>query len=217
VTRDNGRPTPRQPRAVATRRALLRAGGAQFAATGYHRASLGEIVERAGVTKGALYFHFTGKQALADAVIAEMVGIWDHLLAQVETLGLDPLATLVAGTEQAAALMQDDPVVAGGARLVNDPLVASSWAEEHYRWAETAVRTQLAAAAAAGLLRPAVDLTVLSRSVVTLVAGHNLICERTDTLDRLAEHIGDMWQAMLPLIATDAWMNAWRDSDHRSA
>ncbi|MHA6785911.1 ScbR family autoregulator-binding transcription factor [Pseudonocardia saturnea] len=217
MTRHNGNPARRQPRAVATRRALLRAGGAQFAATGFHKASLGEIVERAGVTKGALYFHFTGKQALADAVIAEMVATWDRLLARVETLGLDPLATLVAGTEQAASLMVDDPVVAGGARLLNDPLVSSEWAGEHYGCAETAVRTQLTAAAAAGLLRPEVDLTVLARSVITLVAGHNLICERTDTLDELTGHIADMWRAVLPLIATDAWMHARRDSDHRPA
>lgn len=217
MTRHNGNPTPRQPRAVATRQALLRAGGAAFAATGYHKASLGEIVERAGVTKGALYFHFSGKQGLADAVIAEMVAIWGGLLARVETLGLDPLATLVAGTEQAATLMLEDPVVAGGARLLNDPLVSSTWAEVHYRWAETAVRTQLTAAAAAGLLRPEVDLTVLARSVITLVAGHNLICERTGTLDELTGHIADMWRAMLPLIATDAWMHARRDPDHRPA
>lgn len=217
MTRDNGNPTPRQPRAVATREALLRAGGAQFAATGYHKASLGEIVERAGVTKGALYFHFTGKQGLADAVIAETVAIWDRLLVQVETLGLDPLATLVAGTEQAATLRLEDPVVAGGTRLLKDPLVSPSWAGEHHRFAETAVRTQLTAAAAAGLLRPEVDLTVLARSVIALVAGHNLICERTDTLDELTGHIADMWRALLPLIATDAWMHARRDSDHRPA
>lgn len=210
-------PASRQPRAAATREALLHAGGHQFAAVGYHRASLRVIAERAGVTKGALYFHFTGKQSLAEAVIVEMISVWKRVVAEVETQGLDPLSSLIISTGHAAERMLSDPIVRGGTRLLNDPAVATAWAGAHYRHTRDMVRAQLTAAAAAGLLRPHVDLVVLARSVVTLLAGHNLVCERTDTLGELTGHIGDMWRALLPLIATDPWLQRWDQADRRGA
>ncbi len=140
--------TPSQRRSVATRQALLRAGGAQFAAAGYSGASLREIVERSGVTKGAVYFHFSGKPALAEAVIAETIAIWERMEIEVEARGMDPLRTLIAQTDRVAALMTDDPVVRGGTRLLNDPLLPTRWADVHYGFAEDSARTQLVAAAA---------------------------------------------------------------------
>ncbi|MGH3884822.1 MAG: TetR family transcriptional regulator, partial [Pseudonocardiaceae bacterium] len=72
-----------QSRARVTRRALLVAAAAQFAAVGYHGTSLSEVIAASKVTKGALYFHFASKQALADAVVAEMVEHWKVLVAEV--------------------------------------------------------------------------------------------------------------------------------------
>jgi hypothetical protein len=160
-----------------------------------------------------LYFHFPGKPAVADAVIAETIATWERLVAEIEARGLDPLRTLIAETDRVVELMLHDPVVRGGTRLLNDPLVPTSWAGEHYRYAQHAVRVQLVAAAAAGLLRPEVDLSELARWVVTLIVGHNLICERTNALHELPGHVTAMWQAMLPLIATDAWLRGWQHSE----
>jgi AcrR family transcriptional regulator len=49
--------------ARATRHALVVAAAEQFYAAGYHAGSLREIVTNAGVTKGALYFHYPHKRA----------------------------------------------------------------------------------------------------------------------------------------------------------
>jgi len=46
------------------------AAAERFAVVGYHAARLSEIVSLSGVTKGAMYFHFPHKEAVADAVIA---------------------------------------------------------------------------------------------------------------------------------------------------
>jgi AcrR family transcriptional regulator len=64
---------PRQrqrERSDATVEDLIRAGRALFAADGYAATSLDAVCERAGVTKGALYHHFAGKQQLFTAVYA---------------------------------------------------------------------------------------------------------------------------------------------------
>lgn len=53
-----------------TTRSLLRHARDLFATRGYHQVSLAEIVDAAGVTKGALYHHFpAGKDALFRAVL----------------------------------------------------------------------------------------------------------------------------------------------------
>ncbi|MFN7164185.1 MAG: TetR family transcriptional regulator [Hyphomonas sp.] len=50
--------------AAETREAILAAARSLFAARGYAASSLADIVEAAGVTKGALFHHFAGKEDL---------------------------------------------------------------------------------------------------------------------------------------------------------
>ena len=56
----------------ATRAELVRAARELFGEHGYADTSLDEIVTRAGVTKGALYHHFTGKEDLFRAVFEQV-------------------------------------------------------------------------------------------------------------------------------------------------
>ncbi|GAA4472784.1 TetR/AcrR family transcriptional regulator [Rhodococcus olei] len=57
--------------AESTRRALLDAGVALFVERGYGTVSAEELVATAGLTRGALYHHFDGKQGLFEAVFEE--------------------------------------------------------------------------------------------------------------------------------------------------
>lgn len=59
----------KQERAEQTRRALLLAAAEVFDEFGYAGASITRILKRAGVTAGALYFHFGSKEDLAKAVM----------------------------------------------------------------------------------------------------------------------------------------------------
>jgi AcrR family transcriptional regulator len=54
---------------AATREALIAAARELFGERGYAETSTDEVVARAGVTKGALYHHFSGKDALFRAVV----------------------------------------------------------------------------------------------------------------------------------------------------
>jgi AcrR family transcriptional regulator len=58
----------RQQYSASTKRALLEVAEKLFAEQGYAGTSLDAIVAGAQVTKGALYHHFSGKQALYEAV-----------------------------------------------------------------------------------------------------------------------------------------------------
>jgi AcrR family transcriptional regulator len=65
-------PTLRSQHVEATRRAVLAAARASFGSKGYAQTSVDEIAAAARVTKGAVYHHFSGKEALFRAVWTEV-------------------------------------------------------------------------------------------------------------------------------------------------
>ena len=62
---------PTDRRAESARAPLVRAAAQQFAHKPYSLVNLDDVVAAVDVTRGAMYFHFPSKQALATAVIAE--------------------------------------------------------------------------------------------------------------------------------------------------
>ncbi len=68
VLRKGPRTSRRAQYSASTKRALVEVAGELFTEQGYAGTSLDEIVAGARVTKGALYHHFSGKQALFEAV-----------------------------------------------------------------------------------------------------------------------------------------------------
>ena len=91
VKRDPGHGRTQAERREQTRAALLAAARALFAERGFAAAGREDIVERAGVTRGALYHHFASKEELFRTVYEQV----EHELTT---------ATMTA------AVSSDDPV-----------------------------------------------------------------------------------------------------------
>lgn len=82
-----------------TRAALLAAGRASFAARGFADTSTEELVQAAGVTRGALYHHFQDKRALFEAVYEEVEQeLVDELASALDGV-TDPLDVLRQGAD----------------------------------------------------------------------------------------------------------------------
>ena len=85
--------TPERRRA-RTRAALVEAARFVFARKGFEGASLDEIAETAGYTRGAIYKHFRGKEdllfAVYDQVNEQALGRYSNLLEMDRELALDP-------------------------------------------------------------------------------------------------------------------------------
>ncbi len=60
---------PVQQRAIERRTSILDAAALVFARRGYAGASFADLIKESGLTKGAFYFHFASKEALALAVL----------------------------------------------------------------------------------------------------------------------------------------------------
>ena len=100
-----------------TRERLLQAASREIYRSGYQSASLDRILAAAGVTKGALYYHFDSKEALGYAVVEEVIapdvrGTWMRPLQK----GKYPIDALI-GMVQSISVRPED--VRGGCALNN--------------------------------------------------------------------------------------------------
>lgn len=105
-----------QVRAIRTRRTILSAAAKIFEEHGYQAATIAQILTEAGVTKGALYFHFESKEDLAQGVLAEQ----DQRLVTPERAS--KVQEIVDVVMLHAHRLQTDPMVRAGVRLSMDQL-----------------------------------------------------------------------------------------------
>ncbi|MEO8023585.1 TetR family transcriptional regulator [Polaromonas sp.] len=97
--------------ALATRHKLLDAAEQLFQAQGVSRTSLQDIARRAGVTRGAVYWHFKDKADLFNAMMDRVIlpleeSFQGRLGQQAET---DPLARIYSGVMDALIRIAGDP------------------------------------------------------------------------------------------------------------
>jgi AcrR family transcriptional regulator len=88
-----------QTRSIETRAKILQAAQDLFSKTGYESASVSEICDQAGISKGAFYHHFPSKQS----VFLELLSDW---LKGID-LGLEALRSSRPGTEEPLVRMAE--------------------------------------------------------------------------------------------------------------
>lgn len=119
--------TRRQQFSASTRKTLLDVAQGLFTEHGYASTSLDAIVAGAEVTKGALYHHFTGKQALFEAVFtaveaAGTQGITDSMKGHKDPwakseVGLRAFLEVVRDPAYRRIVIQEGPAVLGYERF----------------------------------------------------------------------------------------------------
>jgi AcrR family transcriptional regulator len=146
--------TRRAARGRATREQLIEVATRLFAERGYEDTSIEAVLAAAGVSRGALYHHFAGKDALFVAV-AERVGerITAEMAAAVADVR-DPVAVVRAGA-LAWIDLAGDPVIQR-VILIDAPSVLGyeRWRNMDEQQSLGTARALLQAVADAGQLRP---------------------------------------------------------------
>ena len=84
-------------RTAATRGALLRAARELFARKGYAATGREEIVDAAGVTRGALYHHFANKEGVFRAVFEELEAETMAKVVEAAVTTPDPMRSMQRG------------------------------------------------------------------------------------------------------------------------
>lgn len=97
----------RQQYSASTKRALVDIAEELFTEHGYANTSLDAIVGGARVTKGALYHHFSGKQALFEAVFERVESDSSRTIQQALRGKRDPWEKAQAGLRAFLAVVQE--------------------------------------------------------------------------------------------------------------
>ena len=195
-----------------TRRRLLLAAAGLFGEAGYHGASLSDILAAAGLTKGALYFHFRNKYALAAALVSEVERSWTAVAAEIRDRGLDPLWRLLVETDAFVARWMYDPIVRGATQALEDPELLPLRGPWFERW-ESTTADLLTEAAEAGLLVAEVDARRTARAVVAIATGNYALA---DSPDDFWARMTESWEGLLPFVASPGWRATWSGSPWHS-
>ncbi|MFD3514426.1 ScbR family autoregulator-binding transcription factor [Streptomyces sp. NPDC058657] len=185
----------KQERAEQTRRALLHAAAEVFDEFGYAGASIARILKRAGVTAGALYFHFDSKEGLAKAVMNSQPETIVPLLAAGGLQRLIDL-TLVWSWQ-----LQRDPLLRAGVRLTNEQASIGSLDISPYESFRGIMAGYLEEARDHGELQPGVDPFVVAEFVVAACTGMQMYSHVVSGREDLPERTQQMWNLLLPGIA----------------
>ncbi|QYA95713.1 TetR/AcrR family transcriptional regulator [Streptomyces anulatus] len=186
----------KQERAEQTRRALLLAAAEVFDEFGYAGASITRILKRAGVTAGALYFHFGSKEDLAKAVMNSQP---DTLVPLLAASGLQRLIdlTLVWSWQ-----LQRDPLLRAGVRLTNEQAsIGDSLNADPYEKFRGIMTSCLQEAREEGELQPGIEPTVIAEFVIAACTGMQMYSNVVSGRRDLPERTQQMWNLLLPGIA----------------
>lgn len=189
----------KQVRAMETRRSIVAAAARVFVEHGFAGASLSDIAAQAGVTKGALYFHFPSKTALASAMILAQQEANAALEEQVRAYRGDHLILLQRITGELAQRMIDDPTLRAAMRLaVELGEDEDRGISETYGAWEALVARVAATARERGEIGEQIDPERLARFLVAAFTGLQTVSLVSSGLDDLQDRVADMWQLLLP-------------------
>lgn len=123
-----------QDRAVRTREAIIAVAARYFDTDGYGHTSMNTITHAGKFAKGAMYYHFPSKEAIAEHLISD----WNHTLAETisEALAAGPSSTagekLTAIFTSLARRIAEDTNVRAGMKLTLEPTIDNAAGFAHW-------------------------------------------------------------------------------------
>jgi AcrR family transcriptional regulator len=197
MTDESPKPTTKAGQSEATTAALLTAARELFAERGYADVGTEEIVQRAGVTRGALYHHFKdGKEELFRAVLVQLSAELVRQVVAVAGRSGDPWEELVVGCEaflDACARPEVQRIM-----LVDGPSVLGwdVWREIDSGYALGALEAAIQNAIDAGALSPA-PANAVAHVLIGALDEAAMVVARSDDQAAAREEMGTTVRRLL--------------------
>ncbi|MEY8014838.1 MULTISPECIES: TetR family transcriptional regulator [Mycobacterium] len=210
----------RQVRSEATRRKILDAAIDVFGDVGYAAAAWGTIIERTGMTKGALYHHFDSKESLASAIIDEGSDTLLGAFRNVCGASSPALENMIHGTFTIANVVRLDKTARAAEQLTCALSGFNDAAASFCTGLVELMSAEAQRATAEGDLRSDLDPVELGESVVGSMFGTRLLSSlvRAEGRDEdLIGRTGRMWQLLLVGIVDEAALAYFRQFLAREA
>lgn len=192
-----------QVRAQVTKQKIVDAAVEVFDQSGFGNVDLNDILDRADVTKGAFYYHFATKEAVAAAIIEAAEA--EFTSTMVGILSASPaVESLIRATFAAVALHERDRLNRVADQLRQSLAQVSSTGAATYRRRQEVVYDVLADSVARGMaegdLRADVDADNVARTLWSFTIGNRILAVALD--QDIFAGLGGVWQLLLRAIAT---------------
>jgi TetR/AcrR family transcriptional repressor of nem operon len=184
-------------RAETTRQRLIAAASRQFAHRPYYTVSLDDILTEAELTKGAMYFHFPSKQALAVAIIENLAEVSRTAVTELVARRMSGLETAIDLIYLLAVQDTQHEVVRAGVRLLeslddNTAMPPALW----HSWIEF-ITTLIQKAVTEGDVVDHDDPEDIAKMLVALWVGIRRISD-LDELEHYLDNLEKAWILALP-------------------
>ncbi|OBF29894.1 TetR family transcriptional regulator [Mycobacterium sp. ACS1612] len=192
----------RQARSEATRRRIIASAVEVFNEIGYQAAGLGDIIERAEMTKGALYYHFESKESLATAIITEANVRLAEAFRSIATSSAPALENIIHGVFVLADLMAAEQIARSGTQLLRAfgefneiaSRTYNGWTAEMTRYTRQAIDE--------GDVREDVDPQAVGETIVGALLGAELLASAITAGADVLVRVTRAWEVLLPGIVT---------------
>jgi TetR/AcrR family transcriptional regulator, transcriptional repressor for nem operon len=184
-------------RADSTRQQILRAAAHQFARQPYHQVGLDDVLAEAELTKGAMYFHFRSKHALALAIIEDQTTRYTEAVADLLARKFSGLETLIDFSYLMAIRDISDDIARAGLHLLESiGRIEGLQANLLGAWVQTLANT-VARAIGEGDIFDDRDPEEVGRLLVSIYMG----LRQTSNLDEAEQFLSNLektWALVLP-------------------
>lgn len=189
-----------QQRALDTRAGLVDAAATEFTQHGYAGGSVNRMLDVAACTKGAMYFHFASKRALAEAVLEAAEQAYSAVGQRWPTTGdVHPIVAIAHMVDAAADLYEHDLRVQAASRLTLEPEFVDRYSTRG--WVD-AVAGHAARLAESGCLVDGFTADRFARALVTILAGQRYLARVVPIGD--TESISSRYSESLDVVLTAA-------------
>ena len=208
---------PRQVRSETTRRKILDAAIEVFGEVGYAAAGWGAIIERTGMTKGALYHHFDSKESLASDILKEGSITLLAAFQNVSGPSSPGLENLLHGAFTIVEVLNSDKTARTAEQLASALSGLNEAAANFYAALAAKIADEARRAISEGDLRKDVDPEVFAEFLVGAMFGTRLVFNAIARHDPnravagdIAGRLRQILQLLLPGTVTEASLPYFR-------
>jgi AcrR family transcriptional regulator len=192
----------RQARSEATRRKIITSAVELFNEIGYPATGLGDIIERAEMTKGALYYHFDSKESLATAVIEEGSAHLVQAFRNITSSSAPALESIIHGVFVVADLLSTDMIARSGTQLMRAFGEFNEAAARTYGAWLAEMTACTGRAIDDGDIRSDLDPQTVGETILGSMLGAELLASATTAGADMLQRVTWTWKVLLPAIVS---------------
>jgi AcrR family transcriptional regulator len=187
----------RQARSEATRQRIIDSAVDLINEIGYPAAGLADIIERAEMTKGALYYHFDSKEALASAIMDDGGTRLLNAFQAAGRPGSPAMENIIHGVFMVTDTIRKDTLAQAASRLMRTFGGFNPAAKTAYGAFLEEMTSRVKTAVAEGDVRADIEPDLIGRAIFGAMLGAELLSDALSSGTDMGKQVVGTWEVLL--------------------